>query len=53
MEAKSEEEWFTQGHYACGTCPLCLHKDVPCGFGTFFCVTVVTHVTAHDVLVTR
>ena len=39
--------------YTCGTCPLCLHKDVPCGFSTFFCVTMVMHVTACDVLVTR
>ena len=31
---------------------VCLHNTEPCGFSTF-CVAVVTHVTAHDVSVTR
>lgn len=32
---------------------ICLHKDIPCGFSTFFCITMVSHVTAYEVLVTR
>ena len=31
----------------------CLHNAEPCGFSTLFYVAVVTHVTAHDVSVTR
>ena len=30
-----------------------LHNAEPCGFSTFFCVAVVTHVTARDVSVKR
>ena len=32
--------------YACGTWQFCLHNGEPCGFVTFLCVSVATHVTA-------
>ena len=32
---------------------VCLYNAEPCGFSTLFCVAVVTHVTAHDVSMTR
>ena len=38
--------------YASGTWQVCLHNMTPCGFSTFFRVSVATHVTAHDVRVT-
>ena len=37
--------------YACGTWQFCLHNDEPCGFVTFLCVSVATHVTARGVRV--
>ena len=36
---------------ACGTWQFCLHNDEPCGFVTFLCVSVATHVTARGVRV--
>ena len=35
--------------YACGTWQFCLHNDEPCGFVTFLCISVATHVTARGV----
>ena len=35
----------------CGTWQFCLHNDEPCGFVTFVCVSVATHVTARGVRV--
>ena len=37
---------------ASGTCPFCLHVGVPCGFSTFFNVSVAINVTAHDARMT-
>ena len=37
--------------YACRTWQLCLHNGEACGFVTFLCVSVATHVTARDVCV--
>ena len=34
---------------ACGTWQFCLHNDEPCGFVTFLCISVATHVTARGV----
>ena len=39
------------GDVACGTWQFCLHNDEPCGFVTFLCVSVATHVTARGVRV--
>ena len=39
------------GMHACGTWQFCLHNDEPCGFVTFLCVSVATHVTARGVRV--
>ena len=36
---------------ACGTWQFCLHNYEPCGFITFLCVSVATHVTARGVRV--
>ena len=36
---------------ACGTWQFCLHNDEPCGFVTFLCISVATHVTARGVRV--
>ena len=33
-----------------GTWPFSLHNLTPCGFNTFSCVSMTTHVTAHDVV---
>ena len=43
---------LVQVHGACGTWQFCLHNDEPCGFVTFLCVSVATHVTARGVRVT-
>ena len=40
-----------EGGDACGTWQFCLHNDEPCGFVTFLCVSVATHVTARGVRV--
>ena len=37
---------------ACGLCPVCYCDSDPCGFSTFFCVSVAMHVTVCDVSVT-
>ena len=36
---------------ACGTWQFCLHNGEPCGFVTFLCISVATHVTACGVRV--
>ena len=36
---------------ACGTWQFCLHNGEACGFVTFLCVFVVTHVAARGVRV--
>ena len=43
------DRWDTS--FACGTWQFCLHNDEPCGFVTFLCVSVATHVTARGVRV--
>ena len=47
----SQEHRITSAHMenACGTWQFCLHNDEPCGFVTFLCVSVATHVTARGV----
>ena len=42
---------LTQVVHACGRWQFSWHKGEPCGFDTFLCVSVATHVTARSVRV--